>query len=63
MIFRLAIKVAIDIVNLSNPNRSLSHRNSDPMFKFLVLLASAIPIILFLKNVFFSRSQVLKKAL
>jgi len=32
------------------------------MFKLLVLLLSAIPIFLFLKNVFFSRSQVFKKA-
>ena len=32
------------------------------MFKLLVLLVSAIPILLFLKSVFFSRSQVFKKA-
>jgi hypothetical protein len=32
------------------------------MYKLILLLASAIPILLFVKNVFFSRSQVLKKA-
>jgi hypothetical protein len=32
------------------------------MYKLILILASAIPILLFVKNVFFSRSQVLKKA-
>jgi hypothetical protein len=58
MIFRLAIKLSIDIVRLAK--WSLSHRN--PMFKLLVLLVSAIPILLFLKNMFFSRSERFKKA-
>ena len=60
MIFRLAIKLSIDIVRPSK--WSLLHRNFDPMFKLLVLLVSAIPILLFLKNMFFSRSERFKKA-
>ena len=32
------------------------------MFKLLILLASAIPILLFLKNMFFNRSERFKKA-
>jgi hypothetical protein len=32
------------------------------MYKLILILASAIPFVLFLKNVFFSRSQVFKKA-
>jgi len=32
------------------------------MYKLIIILAGMIPLILFVKNVFFSRSQALKKA-
>lgn len=33
-----------------------------PMFKLVTILAALIPVILFLKNVFFRRSKVLQQA-
>lgn len=46
----------------ANLRRILQQMQRDDMYKLIAILVAVIPIILFLKTVFFGRSQVMKQA-
>jgi hypothetical protein len=44
------------------PSRQVSQDNEPRMLKLITILAASIPVILFLKNLFFQKSKVMQKA-